>query len=567
MNEKIHIERVGNFWRFRFQQHLEGVHLWAKEEIGATFCEATETEKWHYTIKATRSNSALIKRTAPITLDGCASWRLLESQLPATGYTIDRYLGQQLPQPAKRVGDLWGHQLGGYKFIRDAKDNGRAAGCGMLAMGMGCGKSKTLIDILQNYDGGLNLILCPSRVLGVWRGQFRQFAPDVRILIKEDGEPVAKFVARVSDFIDWGKRVKFSGHFVVIVNYDSARIEPLKSFILSKRWHLAALDESHRCKNAKGTTGRMIQDLQSVSIRRICLTGTPMPHSPEDLFSQFYFIDPKAFGRSYPLFIRRYKVAGWHGEDIGWRNKEEMSRIFHTYAFEVSSDVLDLPPLQLLEQEFSLPPATQKIYRDLWRTLVAEVEAGTCTADNALVKLIRAQQITSGFLPLDKELGDEEQKIEALDTAKASMLGDILEDVDSSETVVVFAKHRYDLDRIREQAEKLGRTYGEVSGRRNDLTKESKIPEGISVFGAQIQSGGVGVDFTRSNLGVLYSIDFNLGNYQQILKRLHRPGQTKPVRFIKLIAEGTVDRRIYHALQHRQSVIESVIEAIKGGSF
>lgn len=563
MDEKVTITRVGSNWHIRFPK-VEGLDAWAVEEIKATFSPATESQKWFYFVKATRQNTALVKRTAPIAIKGDEYWQRLSAEIPDKPEPVDRYAGQVLPQPARRVGDLWDHQLGGYQFAKESSDI-KPTGCGMLAMGMGTGKSKTLIDIIQNGPEGLNLILCPSRVLGVWRGQFRQFAPQTRLLIKEEKDTVAKFVAKLKEFVEWGKRCNFKDGFVVVVNYESARLNPLRDAILRINWTTGALDESHRAKDPSGVTGKFIQKLQMCCSRRLCLTGTPMPHSPADLFSQFYFISPQAFGRSYVMFSRRYKISGYHNEAIGWRNKQEMSRIYHSLAYEVSSDVLDLPPMLVIEQEFSLSIKAMGIYKKLWRDLVAEVEGGTCTADNALVKLIRAQQITSGFLPLDRDIGDELQQVAELDTAKADMLGDVLQDVDPAETVVVFCKHRYDLDRVRDQAEKLGRTYGEVSGRQNDLTRESKIPEGFSVFGAQIQSGGVGVDFTRACLGVLYSIDFSLGNYEQILKRLHRPGQKNPVRFIKLIAEGTVDRRIYNALAQRRQVVDSIVEAIKGG--
>jgi hypothetical protein len=47
----------------------------------------------------------------------------------------------------------------------------------------------------------------------------------------------------------------------------------------------------------------------------------------------------------------------------------------------------------------------------------------------------------------------------------------------------------------------------------------------IDVLGAQLKSGGVGIDLTRARYGIYYSLDFALADYLQSRKRLHRPGQ------------------------------------------
>lgn len=229
--------------------------------------------------------------------------------------------------------------------------------------------------------------------------------------------------------------------------------------------------------------------------------------------------------------------------------------------------------------------------------MVSEVKSGVCTVDNALVKLIRAQQITSGFLPLDPDIGDEDggvkSKIEVLHNQKEAALRELLRDAPTDRPIVVFCRWRYDLDRIKEVVASLEwecngvkegnekkknqmieagtwkpYAYGEISGRpgrKKDLTKDSTLAPGFAVFGVQVQSGGVGVDFTAACIAILYSIDFSLGNYDQMLARLHRPGQTNNVRFYHLIARKTVDRRIYNALQSRREVVASIMDRVATG--
>jgi hypothetical protein len=107
--------------------------------------------------------------------------------------------------------------------------------------------------------------------------------------------------------------------------------------------------------------------------------------------------------------------------------------------------------------------------------------------------------------------------------------------------------------------EQTGRRYGELSGRRRDgLTDDSEMSPDIDLLGCQLQSGGTGIDLTRSHTGIYYSLDFNLGDYLQSRKRLHREGQRHVVTFVHLLAEDTVDRAIYGALRKREETLTGV---------
>jgi len=187
------------------------------------------------------------------------------------------------------------------------------------------------------------------------------------------------------------------------------------------------------------------------------------------------------------------------------------------------------------------------------------VDDGEVTVSNALVKLLRLQQVMSGYIM------DDAGNTRYVDNSKESMLEDVLEDIDPVEPVVVFARFKEDLDRIRKIVEKREKkdgkfcVYGEVSGSQKDLV-EGKFPPHVDVLGVQIQSGGTGIDLTRAHFAIYYSLGFSLGDYEQSLSRVHRPGQTEPTTFIHLLARGTVDEKVYKALRARKQVIEFVLE-------
>ena len=148
-----------------------------------------------------------------------------------------------------------------------------------------------------------------------------------------------------------------------------------------------------------------------------------------------------------------------------------------------------------------------------------------------------------------------------LDTAKRSLLEDLLLDIEDNEPVVVFCRFRRDLDAVRYVAERLHRLCYELSGRKDELKEwQTGHP---AVLAVQIQSGGEGNDFTRARYSFFYSLGFSLKDYGQALKRTHRPGQTRAVFHTHLVAKGTIDEKILKALNKGADVIAEILQEMK----
>ena len=84
-----------------------------------------------------------------------------------------------------------------------------------------------------------------------------------------------------------------------------------------------------------------------------------------------------------------------------------------------------------------------------------------------------------------------------------------------------------------------------------------------AVLGVQIQSGGVGIDLTQARYAVFHSIGFSLGDFDQAVARLHRPGQTRHVHIYHLVCPDTIDVAIAKAIEAKRDIVESVLEELK----
>ena len=442
----------------------------------------------------------------------------------------------------------WKHQVEAFEFAKDKNSV-------MLAMDMGTGKSFTTVALCKEHEAKKVLILCPLSVVNVWPREFADNTGGFRVLALDKGS-VAEKTNKAKAWLAGG----FIGSqpSVIVCNYESSWREPFKSFALKAEFDVVVFDESHRIKSPGGKASRNAMNFVKQKCKIIALTGTPAPHSPADLYAQYRAINPAIFGTSFNRFKKRYAVMGGfqNHQIVGWRNQDEMKEKFDSVAITIKKeDALDLPEMNHVDIPVNLSNKARSIYEMMDKAFFAMVDEGQITASNALVKLLRLQQITGGFIK------DDDEKITLIDEAKNSALKDLLSDC--NKPAVVFCRFRQDIKNIREVCTQLKLKYGEVSGEIKDLD-QARFPKDKEVLIVQIQAGGVGIDLSRASIGIYYSMGFNLGDYQQSLARLHRPGQKNKVTFFHLVATRTVDQKVYKALQDRRDVIQSILGGVDG---
>jgi len=465
--------------------------------------------------------------------------------------------------PLRSRTESWSHQLRGYSFLDE--HNG-----GILSIHMGGGKSKVSVDYVVSHELSPVLIMAPPSVVAVWSNQFRQHAASNYQVLALGGDAHKRVSVK--------KRTLEAERFVrnmrsqrqpcaVVINHEGCWREPFARFALEGgKFQCAILDESHRAQDHGGALGNFVMEMAKWIPHRIALTGTPMPRHELNVFSQARFTHPEVFGTRYtPVQTRYAQTGGWQGKgtitikpDMRTEFIEKCNRVL----FVVSKEELDLSlPEETHSQRLcTLAPQFRARYeelrRDYYTELADEIAQGTITVKNAGVKLLRLHQFTSGHVRLD-----DSDTVQDYSDHKERALMELLEDV--NERTTVFARFTHDLKIISRVTEKLGLRYGEISGKRKDLGPNATYPENVDVLGVQIASGGLGIDLTRSSLAVYFSVDFSVINYLQSQARLCRPGQRRPVRYVHIVTEDTIDEMIYAALADRQDVIEAFLNDIR----
>jgi len=449
----------------------------------------------------------------------------------------------------------WRHQAEAVEFVRTLYAAGKRGA--MICAEMGTGKSAMAIYLAILHGFQKILIVCPLRVVQIWKPQFELHSA-VPFVVAPLDDSIANVGAKRAEAERQLKLAQARGVPVaIIVNYESAWRSPFAEWALGQRWDFLIIDELHRAKAPGGKASRFLARLGKAARYRLGMTGTPAVHGPCDLYGELRAIAPQVFGWSYAAFRQRYAIMGGfqNHQIVGYRNLEELNRKFYSVAFRVGKDVLDLPEEMEVAYACQLGSEARRIYRSLEKDLIAEVRAGVVTAANALVRLLRLAQLANGFARTD------DGELIQVDTAKADLLRDVLEDLDATEPVVIFARFRHDLDVVHRVAVELGRTSLEISGRHDELREWQA--GAAPILAAQIQAGGLGIDLTRSRYAIYYSIGFSLGDFLQSKARVHRPGQRRKTEYVFLTVADSVDQQILAALARRQDLIESVLRDLR----
>ncbi len=464
--------------------------------------------------------------------------------------------------PAGLLTTPWRHQKAAYKFCLDKFSAGMHGV--LLAMGMGTGKSLVacmlLLSLYERRAGKkppVVMIVCPLRVIQVWQAQFARHIGIEMIVVTLDDD--AGSVAQKMRLAEEKRKLAevLGRPFVCVINYDSAWRDPYASWAEKLWWDFIIADEAHRIKSPSGKASLEFKRLRTRAAYRVALTGTPMPHGPMDIYAMFRFLDVTVFGPSFTAFRVKYAVMGGYQRKqiTGFQNLEDLERLMSRITFRVGPEVLDLPPATEVTYYCALTGEAARIYKDLDEDFVARVKDGAVTAANAMVKLLRLQQVTGGCVPTDD---GEPQRV---DSSKLKLLADVLEDIGPDEPACVFCRFHKDMDAVHEVCAEAGFKSLELSGRRDDLKRWQNGE--AQVLAVQIESGGEGVDFTRARYSIFYSVGFRLEKYEQAKKRTHRPGQERPVTHIHLVARNTVDVKVMRALEKRADIVGSILAEIK----
>ena len=451
------------------------------------------------------------------------------------------------------------HQKRAFEFVMHRFENDSGAA---LLVEMGCGKSLISVAVAGALFGEEKarklLIVCPLSICGVWEEEFSKFA-DFDYNLKILKGSLEKKIETLYSLE--GRALQ-----IAVVNYESVwRIERQ-----IKNWHpdMIICDESHKIKTHNISASKSLHRLGEKTRYKMILTGTAITNKAIDIFSQYKFLEPKIFGKSFYTFRNHYfDMVGYgnHTPVLKESMKDELKNKIHSIAFVAKkSECLDLPETTDIVRYVELEPYAMNTYKHLVRDSFAELQNSEVTVTNVLTKILRLSQLTGGFL------GDDDgKKIYQISKAKLNALEDIIDEVTASgKKLVVMARFIPEIEAIKKLLVDKGLRFsiitGEIKNRADEIAKFQNDTD-VLVFIGQIATAGLGITLTAASTMVFYSLDYSMSNFEQAKARIHRTGQKENCTYIYLIAKNTVDEKVLRALKKKYDLASSIIDEYKHG--
>lgn len=341
---------------------------------------------------------------------------------------------------------------------------------------------------------------------------------------------------------------------------------------------MVVVDESHKIKGRSNTSRLMARISEHVQ-RRAILTGTVAPTGPIDIFHQWRFLEPYAFGEEmlegtrkkavFHKFLEKYVIyGGWANKEIkGYMNLDHMQEVMRRNAIVCRKvDALDLPPTTEVEIPVHLSPAEMDAYKEMKNTLVAQLANGAfASVPNRLVQMLRLRQITSGYLPEDKG------PTQVIGTSKVDVICSLIQDTLIGERrIVVFCVFSQEIRTLAERLEKDSSIQVMVIEGSTSTAERLRFR---SLFGsddpsrivliAQIRTISLAVnELVTASHAIFASLSQQRDDLEQAKARLDRQGQTRPVTFWFAIAPDTVDEVVLRSHRERTDLENALLRHI-----
>lgn len=428
-------------------------------------------------------------------------------------------------------------------------------GCGLF---LDCGLGKTVItlsaveSLLSKGEISKVLVIAPLRVAqNVWAEECAKWDHLQHLrCAKAVGEAKERVAALDSDAD------------IYIINREN--IGWLSDYLTWRKkkwpWDMVVLDELSSFKSATSKRFGILKRYRALWKRVVGLTGTPMPNSQIDLWSEIYLLDG---GERLGPFISKYRSAYFkeyrHQTWTDWIIKPEGATAITRKISDIvmsmrSIDYLKVPPVRYIDRVVQMSADEQAVYdrmkHDSVAQIMAESGAVTVSALSAGVLAGKLLQLANGAIY------DEDHRSVRVHDAKLEELDDLIEAA-QGKPVLVFYAFRHDLHRIKNR-------YPEA----RELITPADVKDWnagkISLLVAHPASMGHGLNLQDGgNVIVWFGLPWSLELYQQANARLHRQGQKNLVSIYHIICKGSIDERVMKVLSGKSKQQDELMEAVK----
>jgi len=418
-----------------------------------------------------------------------------------------------------------------------------------LFLDLGLGKTLTsltaIVDLHDQLEVNKVLVIAPLRVANtVWHKE---------ILNWEHTKHLTYSIVTGSE----KRRIEslFKPADIYIINREN--IKWLVDYY-GKSWpfDMVVIDESSSFKSVSAQRFKALRKVLPYIDRLVQLTGTPASNGLLDLYAQMYLLDTGArLGRTMTAYKARFFESDYMG--YKYTPREQSKEIIYSLLDDIvmtmrAEDYLQLPPRIDINQIVELPEKLMKEYRTLEKEFIADILDTEIAVFNAAALAGKLLQFCNGAI-----YTDDSGAYISLHDAKLDALAEIIEE-NQGENILVAYNFKSDLERLKARFKN-----AVVLDKQGDAVDKWNNGE-IELLLAHPASAGHGLNIQKGgSIIVWFGLNWSLELYQQFNGRLHRQGQTKPVRIIHLVAGGCMDEKVLQAIESKAETQDELLNYLK----
>ncbi|KAH3695581.1 hypothetical protein DPMN_083042, partial [Dreissena polymorpha] len=490
------------------------------------------------------------------------------------------------------------HQREGVKFMYDCVTGNQIPdnfGC-IMADEMGLGKTLQCITLLwtllrQSPDCCPTIdkavIVSPSSLVKNWDSEIRKWLGNqVSSLVIDNGSK-EEIDRNLSHFmLQKGRRIS---NPVLIISYETFR---LHAAVLQKgEVGMVICDEGHRLKNCENQTYQALMGLHCT--RRILLSGTPIQNDLLEYFSLIHFVNKGILGTAQefkkkfetPILRGRDSTASDLQQKTGQEKLQELAGLVNRCIIRRTQALLtQYLPVKI---EHVVCCGLTAVQRALYERLV-ECQGAECLqqeqANPSLAFITTLKKLCNHpDLIYDKCLQAEkgfEGMIECFPPAhsikavKPELSGKVLVldcllaviKASSSDKVVLVSNYTQTLDLFEKLCQQRGYLFVRLDGSMS-IKKRARVVDNFNnpaspefIFMLSSKAGGCGLNLVGANRLVMFDPDWNPANDEQAMARCWRDGQKKQCYIYRLLAQGSIEEKIFQRQAHKKALSSCVVD-------
>lgn len=419
---------------------------------------------------------------------------------------------------------------------------------------------KVKSGLLVAKQGTGKTIICTNLI--------KQFEPRTVLVIGELTNKVSTWKKTLNSYLPKYLATEHFGNFfkskrnkILLVHYAQLRNKNFLKRLLSLKFDLAIVDESHKIKNPLSQQSEAVAKLASVCNRRIAMTGTPIDKESIDLWAQIRFVRPELITESWEEFkSNECRSAGFKGKGFKIKDDSDFLTRIDPYCYYLGNEFLNLKPFKIVEHAIPLKTREAAFYKRMEKDAVLELQGELITAPIRLAVIAKLQQMCCGYI-------NHEKKPIRVGDSKLIYTLHLIDEL--PKPIVIFCKYSYDIKTLLRYID--GYKIEVINGK-TAKTKRPKIIEDfqdgkLDILLCEIGTGGVGIDLYRACNAIGYSYRHSLIQWEQAIARMWRYGQTQAVTMHRLqctaFGEPTVESDIVEAKNSKTKTSEKIFKRIQ----